>query len=153
MRAAVQRVSRAEVRVEGRVVGRIGRGLLILVGVSTADTAETGKKVAEKVVNLRIFDNDQEQMDHSLLESGGDILCVSEFTLYGDCRRGRRPSYAGAAPAEAARPLYEAFVESLRELIEPRGGKVETGQFRAMMEVDSVNDGPVTLLIDSDKVF
>ena len=92
-------------------------------------------------------------MDRSLLESGGDILCVPEFTLYGNCRRGRRPSYAEAAPPNAARPLYEAFVESLRELIEPRGGKVETGQFQAMMEVESVNDGPVTLLIDSDKIF
>jgi len=153
MRAIVQRVRRAEVHVEGRVVGRIGRGLLILVAVGSADTPETGKKVVEKIVNLRIFDNNQGKMDRSLLESGGDILCVSEFTLYGDCRRGRRPSYAEAAPPGAARPLYEAFVESLRDLIEPRGGKVETGQFQAMMEVESVNDGPVTLLIDSDKVF
>lgn len=153
MRAVVQRVSRAEVRVEGRVVGRIGQGLLILMAVSRKDTPETGKKLAEKIVNLRIFANHQGKMNHSLLESGGDILCVSEFTLYGDCRRGRRPSYAEAAPPDGARPLYEAFVESLRDLIEPCGGKVATGQFQAMMEVESVNDGPVILWIDSDKVF
>ena len=153
MRAVVERVNRAEVRVDGHVVGRIGPGVLVMVAIGAGDAGEDGKALAEKIVNLRVFDNEQGKMDRSLLECGGDVLCVSEFTLYGDCRKGRRPSYTGAASPEAARPLYEAFVETLRELIEARGGKVETGQFQSMMEVESVNDGPVTLLVDTDKVF
>jgi D-tyrosyl-tRNA(Tyr) deacylase len=149
MRAVVQRVSRAEVRVEGRLVGGIGRGLLVLLGVAREDTPDTGKVLAEKIANLRIFDDDQGRMNRSLLEAGGAVLCVSQFTLYGDCRKGRRPSYDRAAPPEAARELYESFVESLRAL----NVKVETGEFRAMMDVELVNDGPVTLLLDSDRVF
>ena len=149
MRAVVQRVTRAEVRVEGRLVGGIGRGLLVLVGIARDDTPETGKVLAEKIVNLRIFDDDQGRMNRSLLEAGGAVLCVSQFTLYGDCRKGRRPSYDRAAPPEAARALYDSFVESLRAL----GAKVETGEFRAMMDVELVNDGPVTLLLDSERVF
>jgi D-tyrosyl-tRNA(Tyr) deacylase len=149
MRAVVQRVSRAEVRVEGRVVGAIGRGLLVLVGIARDDTPETGKVLAEKVANLRIFDDEQGRMNRSLLEAGGGVLCVSQFTLYGDCRKGRRPSYDRAAPPEAARALYESFVESLRA----QGVKVETGEFRAMMDVELVNDGPVTLLLDTERVF
>lgn len=149
MRAVVQRVARAEVRIEGRTVGRIGRGLLVLVGVATGDTSETGKTLAEKIVNLRIFDDEQGRMNRSLLEAGGAVLCVSQFTLYGDCRKGRRPSYDRAAPPESARLLYEAFVESLRAF----GVTVETGQFQAMMDVELVNDGPVTLLLDSEKLF
>jgi len=149
MRAVVQRVSRAEVRVESRVVGAIGRGLLVLVGIAREDTPETGKVLAEKIANLRIFDDEQGRMNRSLLEAGGGVLCVSQFTLYGDCRKGRRPSYDRAAPPETARALYESFVESLRDL----GVKVETGEFRAMMDVELVNDGPVTLLLDTEKVF
>lgn len=149
MRAVVQRVSRAEVRVDGRVVGRIGRGLLVLVGIATGDTREKGKALAEKIVNLRIFDDEQGKMNRSLLETRGAVLCVSQFTLYGDCRKGRRPSYDQAASPEAARSLYEAFLESLRSF----GVTVEAGQFQAMMEVELVNDGPVTLLLDSERLF
>lgn len=153
MRTVVQRVSRAEVRVDGKVKGRIGPGLLVMVAVGATDTRESGARLAERIVNLRIFDNDAGRMDRSLLDVRGEILCVSEFTLYGDCRHGRRPSYVGAASPQAARPLFEVFVDSLRELVSSFGGKVETGLFQAMMEVESVNDGPVTLLFDSDKVF
>ncbi|MCJ7502635.1 MAG: D-aminoacyl-tRNA deacylase [Acidobacteriia bacterium] len=149
MRAVVQRVSRAEVRVEGRVVGEIGRGLLVLVGIAREDTAETGKVLAEKIAHLRVFDDEQGRMNRSLLETGGAALCVSQFTLYGDCRKGRRPSYDRAAPPEAAQALYDSFVVSLRAL----GVQVETGEFRALMEVELVNDGPVTLLLDSERIF
>jgi D-tyrosyl-tRNA(Tyr) deacylase len=149
MRAVLQRVSRAEVCVEGRVVGRIGRGLLVLVGIARGDTGEVGKLLAERIVNLRIFDDEQGRMNRSLLETGGGVLCVSQFTLYGDCRKGRRPSYDGAASPDAACSLYESFVASLRAL----GVTVETGEFRAMMDVELVNDGPVTLLLDSEKIF
>ncbi len=149
MRVVLQRVSRAEVRVDGRVVGRIGRGLLVLVGIAAGDSAETAKQLAEKIVNLRVFDDGEGRMNRSLAEAGGEILCVSQFTLYGDCRKGRRPSYDRAASPDEARSLYESFVASLRAL----GVKVETGEFRAMMEVELVNDGPVTLLLDSGKLF
>lgn len=149
MRAVVQRVSRAEVRVGGKVVGQIGRGLVVLVAVGVGDSVESGQALAEKIVHLRIFDNQAGRMDRSVLEAGGSVLCVSQFTLYGDCRKGRRPSYDRAAPPEAAQPLYEAFVASLRAL----GATVETGQFQAMMEVELTNDGPVTLLLDSERLF
>ncbi len=145
MRAVLQRVKRAEVRVEGRVVGRIGPGLLVLVGIAAGDTPESGNALAEKIVNLRIFDDEQGRMNRALLEMGGSVLCVSQFTLYGDCRKGRRPSYERAASPETARPLYEAFLDSLRELLRGAGASVEAGQFQAMMEVELVNDGPVTL--------
>jgi len=149
MRAVVQRVSRAEVRVEGRVVGRIGPGLMVLVGIAREDTPEAGQWLAEKIVNLRVFDDAEGRMNRSLLEAGGAVLCVSQFTLYGDCRKGRRPSYDRAASPEAALPLYEAFLAALRAF----GIAVKTGEFRAMMDVELVNDGPVTLLLDSEKVF
>jgi D-tyrosyl-tRNA(Tyr) deacylase len=149
MRAVLQRVSRAEVRVKGRVVGRIGRGLLVLVGIAAGDTEEAGKSLADKIVNLRVFDDAEGRMNCSLLDAHGEILCVSQFTLYGDCRKGRRPSYDRAASPEAALPLYEAFIAALRGL----GVNVETGEFRAMMDVELVNDGPVTLLLDSEKLF
>ena len=149
MRAVLQRVHRAEVRVGSRVVGRIGRGLLVLVGIAAGDSEDTGKQLAEKIVNLRVFDDAEGRMNRSLVEAGGEVLCVSQFTLYGDCRKGRRPSYDGAAAPDDARSLYESFVTSLRA----RGVKVETGEFRAMMDVELVNDGPVTLLLDSEKVF
>jgi D-aminoacyl-tRNA deacylase len=153
MRGVVQRVSRAEVRVDGRVTGRIGSGLLVMIAVSRTDTQESGAKLAERIVHLRIFDNEAGKMDRSLLDVRGEILCVSEFTLYGDCGHGRRPSYMDAASPQAARPLFDAFVESLRKLVVAHGGKVETGEFQAMMEVEAVNDGPVTLLLDSEKAF
>ncbi len=149
MRAVVQRVSRAEVRIEGRVVGRIGVGLVVLVGIARDDAPEAGQWLAEKIVNLRVFDDAEGRMNRSLLEAGGAVLCVSQFTLYGDCRKGRRPSYDRAASPDAAMTLYESFVASLRAL----GVKVETGEFRAMMDVELVNDGPVTLLLDSEKMF
>ncbi len=130
-------------------MARIGPGVLVLVGIAREDTPEVGKGMAEKTVNLRIFDDDQGRMNRSLLETRGAVLCVSQFTLYGDCRKGRRPSFDRAASPEAARALYEAFVESLRAF----GLPVESGRFQAMMEVELVNDGPVTLLLDSEKVF
>ena len=151
MRAVVQRVHRAAVRVDGQEIGRIGRGLLVMVAIGVLDTEDTAKALAEKIVSLRIFNNGAAKMDLGLGEIGGDILCVSEFTLYGDCRRGRRPSYAAAASPEAARPLYEKFVASLRARLGEHNGKVETGKFQAMMEVESVNDGPVTLWLDTEK--
>ena len=149
MRAVLQRVSRAEVRVAGREVGRIGRGLVVLVGIAAGDSEEVGEALAEKIINLRVFDDAVGRMNRSLLEAGGEILCVSQFTLYGDCRKGRRPSYDRAASPEDARGLYEKFVAALRA----RGAKVETGEFGAMMDVELVNDGPVTLLLDSEKAF
>jgi len=149
MRAVVQRVSRAEVRVEDRIVGHIGPGLVVLVGIAREDTPHAGQWLAEKIVNLRVFDDPEGRMNRSLVEAGGAVLCVSQFTLFGDCRKGRRPSYDRAASPEAAQPLYEAFVSALRAF----GIAVETGEFRAMMDVEIVNDGPVTLLLDSEKVF
>ena len=149
MRVVLQRVSRAEVRLNGEIVGRIGRGLLVLVGIAKRDTEESGKLLAEKIVNLRIFDDDQGRMNRSLLEARGDLLCVSQFTLYGDCRKGRRPSYDRAAPPDDAQRLYAAFIDAIRAL----SVRVESGRFRAMMEVELVNDGPVTLILDSEKLF
>jgi D-tyrosyl-tRNA(Tyr) deacylase len=149
MRAVVQRVSRAEVRVEDRIVGHIGPGLVVLVGIAREDTPHAGQWLAEKIVNLRVFDDPEGRMNRSLVEAGGAVLCVSQFTLFGDCRKGRRPSYDRAASPEAAQPLYEALVSALRAF----GIAVETGEFRAMMDVELVNDGPVTLLLDSEKVF
>jgi len=129
--------------------GHINRGLLVLVGIGKDDTAETGRALAEKILRLRIFDDQDGRMNLDVLEAGGSLLAVSEFTLYGDCRKGRRPSYADAASPEDARPLYDSFVESLKSF----GAKVETGEFRAMMDVELINDGPVTLLLDSDRTF
>jgi D-tyrosyl-tRNA(Tyr) deacylase len=153
MRTVVQRVSRAEVRVENQVVGQIGRGLLVLVGFATEDTPDSGLVLAEKIVHLRLFDNQQGRMDRSILETSGGLLVVSQFTLYGDCRKGRRPSYSRAASPESARPLYGAFLDSLRGLLRGSDVSLSEGRFQAMMDVESVNDGPVTLLLDSEKVF
>jgi len=130
-------------------VGRIGFGFLILLGVGNDDTETAGEALAEKIVNLRVFDDGQGKMNLSLLETGGQALCVSQFTLYGDCRKGRRPSYDQAAAPDQALSLYEAFIKSLRNRRIP----TETGRFRAMMDVELVNDGPVTLLLDSDRLF
>ena len=149
MRAVVQRVKRAEVRVGEEIVGRIGFGILVLLGVGKDDTEATGEAFAEKIANLRVLDDAQGRMNRSLVESGGHALCVSQFTLYGDCRKGRRPSYDQAAAPDRALLLYEGFVASLRK----RGIPTETGRFRAMMDVELVNDGPVTLLLDSERLF
>lgn len=149
MRAVVQRVKRAEVRVGEEIVGRIGSGLVILLGVGKTDTEAAAEALAEKIANLRVFDDEQGRMNRSLLETGGQALCVSQFTLYGDCRKGRRPSYDQAAAPEQALALYESFLQSLRQ----QGVPTETGRFRAMMEVELVNDGPVTLLFDSGRAF
>lgn len=144
MRVVVQRVSRARVRVEGRTVGRIGRGLVVLAGFAPEDDAATLRWIARKVWGLRIFPDEEGRMDRSARDVEGGLLVVSQFTLYGDASRGRRPSFVAAAPPEAARRLYERFVEICRE----EGGTVEEGEFGAMMEVELVNDGPVTILLE-----
>ncbi len=155
MRAVLQRVKKAEVRVNGQVVGLIGPGLLVLVGVADDDTPESARWLAAKTVNLRLFDDSQGRMNRSILETetAAGILCVSQFTLYGDCRKGRRPSYDKAAPPETARRLYELFLDMLRGLLQGTKVQVEAGQFQAMMDVELINDGPVTLLLDSEKLF
>ena len=149
MRAVVQRVKRAEVRVNGQTVGSVGAGMLVLLGIGKGDTLKEAQSLADKVINLRIFDDQDSRMNLSLLETTGSLLCVSQFTLYGDCRKGRRPSYDRAAQPEIACHLYEAFVAAVRA----SGIAVETGRFQAMMDVELVNDGPVTLLVDSERVF
>ena len=149
MRAVVQRVKRAEVRVAQQVLGRIGFGLVVLLAIGKGDAEATGEALAERIVNLRVFDDAEGKMNRSLLEAGGHVLCVSQFTLDGDCRKGRRPSYEQAAAPDRASLLYEGFVESLRK----QGIPTESGRFRARMEVELVNDGPVTLLLDSDRLF
>jgi D-tyrosyl-tRNA(Tyr) deacylase len=149
MRAVIQRVSEASVRVEGGVVGRIGAGLLVLLGVGQGDGEDDADYLAEKTLNLRIFPDAAGQMNRSVTDVGGGILVVSQFTLYGDVRRGRRPGYSSAAAPEEANRLYERFVARLR----PSGLPVATGVFRAMMDVALVNQGPVTLLLDSRKSF
>jgi D-tyrosyl-tRNA(Tyr) deacylase len=149
MRAVVQRVSRARVTVEGRVTGEIGAGLMILLGVGREDTSAVAASMAEKVAHLRIFGDEQAKMNRSLLETKGSALVVSQFTVYGDARGQRRPSYIAAAPPEKANALYEEFSAALRGL----GVNVATGVFQAMMSVELVNEGPVTILLDSDKTF
>jgi D-aminoacyl-tRNA deacylase len=144
MRAVLQRVSRARVVVGAEVVGEIGRGLLVLLGVAGGDTAEQARWLADKVVGVRVFADDEGKMNRSVLDAGGGVLVVSQFTLYGDCRKGRRPSFIEAAPPEVAIPLYEAFLDAVRA----QGVAVATGRFGAMMQVELVNDGPVTLIID-----
>ena len=144
MRALVQRVTRAAVRVDGETVGEIGAGLCVLVGVTHDDTAADAAKLAAKVHGLRVFDDGDGAMNRSLAETGGAALVVSQFTLYGDTRKGRRPSWGDAAPPEQAEPLIAAFVRQLADL----GTPVETGRFRADMAVELVNDGPVTLMIE-----
>lgn len=148
MRAVIQRVTRACVTVDQRTVGEIEGGLLILLGVTHDDTKEDAEYLAAKIVALRIFDDADGKMNLSLKDVGGGLLVVSQFTLYGDVRRGLRPSWSDAAPPEVAEPLYEYFVDRCRKLIQP----VATGSFRAMMQVELINDGPVTLLVDSRKL-
>jgi D-tyrosyl-tRNA(Tyr) deacylase len=145
MRAVVQRVTRARVTVEEEITGEIGNGLVVLLGIARDDTKADADYLASKIVALRIFDDAEGKMNVSLKDVDGGLLVVSQFTLYGDVRRGLRPSWSDAAPPEIAEPLYEYFVESCRKLL----GQVETGSFRKTMQVELVNDGPVTLLIDS----
>ncbi len=149
MRAVIQRVSRAQVRVEGEVTGAIGRGLLVLLGVEEGDTPEDVRMMAEKIVGLRIFPDAEGKMNLGLTDVTGELLVVSQFTLLGDCRQGRRPSFIAAARPEVAIPLYEAFVAAVAGL----GIRVATGRFQTHMEVELVNDGPVTLMLDSRKRF
>ena len=149
MRAVVQRVSRAKVSVEGRVTGEIGPGLMILLGVGKEDSSQVAAAMAEKVANLRIFEDEQGKMNRSLLDVKGSALVVSQFTLYGDARGQRRPSFISAAPPELAKKLYEEFCAALGEI----GVAVGTGIFQAMMSVELVNEGPVTILLDSEKTF
>jgi D-tyrosyl-tRNA(Tyr) deacylase len=145
MRAVLQRVTRARVLVDEQVIGEIGRGLLVLLGVSVSDTAEQARWLAEKVIGLRIFNDEQGKMNLSLAEIGGAMLIVSQFTLYGDCRKGRRPSFIEAAGPEIAIPLYEAFIAEVRG----QGIPTATGRFGAMMQLELVNDGPVTVIVES----
>lgn len=149
MRAVVQRVSRARVTVDGKLTGEISAGLVVLLAVGRQDTADTASSVAEKIVNLRIFEDEHGKMNLSLLDTKGAVLAVSQFTLYGDARGGRRPSFIQAAPAELGKPLFEEFVRALERL----GVHVSTGIFQAHMSVELANDGPVTILLDSDKLF
>lgn len=149
MRAVVQRVVEAKVQVEGRIVGRIGRGILVFIGVALGDTPEDAAALAEKIAHLRLFPDTDDKMNLSVLDINGGILVISQFTLLGDCRKGRRPSYASAAPPEKAKFLYETLVEILRQT----AGVVETGRFQELMQVHLINDGPVTLLVDTRKTF
>jgi len=149
MRAVVQRVSRAKVTVNGWTAGEIGRGLLVLLGVGQTDTEADAAYLSEKVVGLRIFEDEDGKMNRSVRDVSGSVLVVSQFTLYGDVRRGKRPSFDEAAPPEAARRLYELFVQK----IQAAGLRCETGRFQEMMQVELVNDGPVTILLDSSKAF
>ena len=149
MRCVVQRVTEASVTVNGETVGAVGPGLMVLIGVSAEDTDADLKYMAEKVPNLRIFDDENGVMNRSVIDTGGSILAVSQFTLYGDARGGRRPSYIRAAKPDEANALYERLVAAWRA----KGIHVETGRFRTDMKVSLVNDGPVTILIDSEKAF
>jgi len=145
MRAVVQRVTQARVRIDGEVVGEIGAGLLVLLGVAHADTAEQARWLADKIAGLRIFSDEQGKMNRDVTEAGGGVLVVSQFTLYGDCKKGRRPSFIDAAGPDIAIPMYEAFVNAVRA----QGIATATGRFGAMMQVELTNDGPVTLILES----
>jgi len=149
MRAVIQRVGRASVSVEGKIVGQIGPGLLVLLGISRTDSEAAADYLAEKITGLRVFEDAAGKMNLSIADVKGAVLLVSQFTLYGDVRRGKRPSFDAAAPPEQARMLYEYLVERLRDL----GIPCQTGVFQAMMQVELVNDGPVTILLDSEKGF
>jgi len=149
VRAVVQRVKKGRVTVDGETVGEIGRGFVVLLGIGKEDTPADVHYLAEKIVNLRVFEDEEGKMNLSLQDVGGEILAISQFTLFGDCRRGRRPSFTAAAPPEAARVLYEEFVREVAGY----GIRVATGQFQAHMLVEIHNDGPVTLLLDSKREF
>ncbi len=149
MRAVIQRVSRASVRINENTTGQIGHGLVVLLGIRSEDTTRDLQWLADKIVHLRIFDDDEGKMNRSLADIDGEMLIVSQFTIYGDCRKGRRPGYSNAAPPEIAEPLYQQFIEAVAS----QQISVATGTFRATMEVELVNDGPVTLLLDSEKIL
>ena len=149
MRMVVQRVTRASVTVDGEVTGKIGKGYMVLVGAEVGDTEADARLCADKLAGLRVFVDDEDKMNRSVLDVGGAILLVSQFTLLGDARHGRRPSFIAAARPEEAEPL----LETMKAMLEEKGLHVETGRFRAHMDVELVNDGPVTILIDSRKVF
>lgn len=145
MRAVIQRVKESSVTVKNEIIGKIGRGLLVLLGVANEDKADDAEYLADKITNLRIFEDDKGKMNRSLLETGGEMIVVSQFTLLGDCRKGRRPSFVNAADPEKANKLYEHFVKEVRQ----KGVSVKTGRFRAMMEVSLINDGPVTIILEN----
>ncbi len=145
MRAVIQRVKQSSVKTEDQIVGQIGQGLLVLLGVTKTDSAKDADYLVNKIVNLRIFEDEEGKMNRSLLDIGGELLAVSQFTLLADCSKGRRPSFVAAAEPDKAAELYENFVTGVRQ----RGVSVQTGRFRAMMEVSLINDGPVTVIIDS----
>jgi D-aminoacyl-tRNA deacylase len=145
VRAVIQRVNEASVKVNEQVAGSIGRGLLVFLGIGREDTLREIDWMVDKIVNLRIFEKEEGKLDESLLDVGGDLLVVSQFTLYGDCRKGRRPSFSDAMESQSAKSLFETFVEKAREKVR----NVQTGVFQAMMQVSLVNDGPVTLVIES----
>ena len=145
MRAVIQRVKRSSVSVDSEIIGKIGSGLLVLLGVSREDEIKDADYLADKIPNLRIFEDENAKMNRSLLETGGEMLVVSQFTLIGDCRKGRRPSFTKAAGPDKAKQLYEYFVSQVKL----KGVKVKTGQFRAVMDVSLINDGPVTLIVES----
>jgi D-tyrosyl-tRNA(Tyr) deacylase len=149
MRVVVQRVASASVTVDGKLISKIGKGLLIFHGVAQEDTSADLDYLTNKVANLRVFEDDEGRMNRSLLEIGGEALVVSQFTLYGDCRKGRRPSFINAAPPEKAEALYQEFIQALSNT----GVSVKAGIFQAMMDVKLINDGPVTILLDSSKLF
>lgn len=149
MRVVVQRVTRGSVKVEGKLISEIGHGLVLLLGVGRGDTAHDAVYLAEKIAHLRLFEDEEGKMNLSVIETGGSVLAVSQFTLYGDCRKGRRPGFSEASPPDEARDLFNIFVDELGKL----GLKVATGRFREHMTVEIINDGPVTLLLDSKKNF
>src|SRR5215468_3165108 len=149
MRAVVQRVTRASVKVDGETVGEIGNGLVVLVGIARDDTKVEAAYLVDKITKLRVFDDEEGKMNLSVKDVGGGLLIISQFTLYGDVRRGLRPSWSDAAPPEVAEPLYDFFVRQACSAVED----VATGKFQAMMQVEMVNDGPVTILLDSKKLF
>lgn len=149
MRAVVQRVSSSKVKVDGKIIGEIGLGINVLIGISKEDTMKDLEYIKDKIINLRIFQDENDKMNYSLLDIKGDILAISQFTLYGDCRKGRRPNFMNAKGGEEAKILYNKFIDMLKDT----GLKVETGEFGSHMEVDIQNDGPVTILLDSFKQF
>lgn len=149
MRIVIQRVTHAKVQVDDRLVGEIGRGLLIFIAIGANDTADDARALASKIAALRVFDDEESKMNRSLVDIGGEALVVSEFTLYGDCRKGRRPNFVRAAAAEQARKLYFEFIEFLKGL----GLKLATGEFQAKMKVELNNDGPVTLMLDTEGIL
>ncbi len=150
MRAVVQRVKRAQVSVEGSITGKIEKGILVLLGVGEDDEIEDLEYMAKKIINLRIFEDNEDKMNLSVLDVGGNVLVISQFTLYGDCRKGNRPSYSKAARPDIAKEYYDRFIEYIKDNYKI---KVESGIFQASMEVDFINDGPVTLMLDSKKIF